>query len=123
MVKKRSEIVCMMSYNNGHNPNLVDKINLIATIPNRLKLLYDILIFLANTYSDELEGIFGYQIVINKSNICNYSYTILTDICDDVDLNTIISYCRTETLIGGDNANGFNNHYDVKDYFNTTLID
>ncbi len=99
---EQNNINPIMSYNNGHNKELVDKIHIIGNDPQKIDRLYNILTFLANDYKDEVIeyvlddewGEYYKENPLTYSEVSNHSYEILTNVCDDNDLETIISYCR-----------------------------
>lgn len=94
----------IMDYNNGHSKNLVDKINWIANDPVRKTLFDNVLSFLGSVYSDEYD--------YNEDD----KWGFLTNVCDDTDLETIITHCRIETFLPNDNERFKNCDELVKHY-------
>lgn len=96
IIKNKTNLASLkqvMSYHNAHNKELVDKINWIANDPVRKSMLNKVIKFLIDSYSDECE-IIGYD--------TDDQWSFLTDICDDADLETIISYCRINSMLPND---------------------
>lgn len=110
-----------MSYYNGHDKELVDKINLIGNHPTRKFFLSKILYFLTNAYNSEVENLFGVKGPYTQKFVDTFSYEILTHICDDNDLLTIISFCRINHLIK-DDIKYHKNREDLIKYFNQSLL-
>lgn len=86
----------IMNADNGHDPELVNNINLLHTQTDKSGLFTDILTLLACRDIDEL---IERNILPEGENITpelvNASATdILTHVCDDQDLQTILNYCR-----------------------------
>ena len=92
----------IMSYRNGHDSSLVDKINWIGNDPVRKPMLTSILKFLANQSADECRIDAGLEGEITDDVVEMYGYDILTQFCDDKDLETIISYCRIDCPLAKD---------------------
>lgn len=101
-LEPKQELVEMMSYRNGHDSSLVDKINWIGNDPVRKPMLYSILKFLANQNANECQLDAGIEGEITDEVIELYGYDILTQFCDDKDLETIISYCRIDCPLAQD---------------------
>lgn len=101
-IEKQKKPIEMMSYRNGHNPQLVDKINLIGNDPTRKPLFHSIVKFLANSYEEECNENICICGEITDEVVEQYSYDILTNVFDDKDLETIISYCRIDCWLGQD---------------------
>lgn len=98
----------IMSYHNAHNKELVDKINWIANDPVRKPLFDKIVKFLMDSYSDE------YNDEYDNDNEDHYYF--LTNICDDADLETIISHCRINSMLPNDDKR-FKNCDEVVNHF------
>lgn len=107
----------VMSYRNGHNHHLVDKINWIGNDPTRKPMLHSILKFLAIEYGDECRQDACINGEITDDVIEQYGYDILTNVCDDRDLKTIISYCRIDSLLPQDKER-FSNVDEIINHFN-----
>lgn len=99
------ETLDVMSEFNGHDESLVrkirDMVNKAINARNDCGIMtrfYTILTNLANDYIDKVnEKIVKENITlpdITKEFVKKYSYEILTEVCDNNDLKTILSYCR-----------------------------
>lgn len=102
LLESKPQLKEMMSYRNGHDSSLVDKINWIGNDPVRKPMLTSILKFLANQSADECRMDTGLEGEITDEVIEMYGYDILTQFCDDNDLETIISYCRIDCPLAKD---------------------
>lgn len=116
-IEKRTEPIEMMSYRNGHNPSLVDKINWIGNDEVRKPLFLAILKFLAESYGNECRENACFKGEVTDDIIEQYGYDILTNVLDDTDLETIISHCRIGHMIAGDD-NRFKSNEEVIKHFN-----
>lgn len=86
----------VMNTDNGHNPDLVNDINLLHTQDSKSGLFTDILTLIACRDIDELieKGILAEGENITPKFINAFATDILTRICDDQDLQTVLAYCR-----------------------------
>lgn len=83
----------VMTPSNNHNPQLVEKIN--QCWLKKQADFQDILHLLAVRYYDELEHYFQHSVNLTTIGVSKaLASDILTHICDDKDLECIISYCR-----------------------------
>lgn len=82
----------IMSYNNGHNKQLVDKLNELWYDEKNRNNFHLILATLYTKYKEECEekNINIYD--INNKFYEDFVWDILTNVCDDVDLETIIKF-------------------------------
>lgn len=119
------EVQPIMNTTNGHNPILVDAINaMYNTYGNKYNEdLYRIVFSLAQRDRLEVEDkIMGeFEFMSDFDNVENapevfferYGYDFLIQICDDADLDTILSYCRFEYNEEGK----YYKEYEVEVYF------
>lgn len=86
----------VMNTDNGHNPDLVNDINLLYTQDSKRGLFTDILTLITCRDIDELveKGILPEGENITPEFVSASDTDILTRICDDQDLQTILAYCR-----------------------------
>lgn len=86
----------VMSEDNGHNPDLVNDINLLHAQDDKSGLFTDILTLLACRDIDELveKNILPEGENITPEFVKASATDILTHVCDDQDLQTILNYCR-----------------------------
>ena len=82
---------CIMTEHNGHNPNLVEVINKAYFYANAD--FKQIAAILAERYKDDIHYHFDENFT-PKDYIEKYMSEFLSQVCDDMDLRTIISWCR-----------------------------
>lgn len=86
----------IMDTDNGHNPELVNNINLLHSQTDKQGLFTDILTLIACRDIDELieRGILPEGENITPEFVNVSAKDILTHVCDDQDLQAILNYCR-----------------------------